>query len=126
MTGTNLWNTETTKSIFASDFTSKVGMNMKSIISIKKAAKNWEEGLPIGNGRLRKLCLGKISEEMITINEETIWYGPFRNRKNPDCLKNIQKIRQLLLDGEVEKAQISGKDGDDINPKIYESVSAGR
>lgn len=90
---------------------------MKSIISIKKAAKNWEEGLPIGNGRLGASVLGKISEEMITINEETIWYGPFRNRKNPDCLKNIPKIRQLLLDGEVEKAQFLAKMAMTSTPK---------
>ena len=81
------------------------------------AAKNWEEGLPIGNGRLGASVLGKISEEMITINEETIWYGPFRNRKNPDCLKNIQKIRQLLLDGEVEKAQFLAKMAMTSTPK---------
>ena len=70
---------------------------MKSIIKIKKAAKNWEEGLPIGNGRLGATILGKISEEMITINEESVWYGPFRNRKNPDCIESVPKIRELLF-----------------------------
>lgn len=90
---------------------------MKSIISIKKAAKNWEEGLPIGNGRLGASILGKISEEMITINEETIWYGPFRNRKNPDCLATIPQIRRLLLEGEVAKAQFLAKMAMTSTPK---------
>lgn len=90
---------------------------MKSIISIKKAAKNWEEGLPIGNGRLGASVLGKVSEESITINEETIWYGPFRNRKNPDCLKTIDEIRKLLLAGEVEKAQFLAKMAMTSTPK---------
>ena len=76
---------------------------MKNRIYINKA-KNWEEGLPIGNGRLGASILGKIAEEMITINEETIWYGPFRNRKNPDCREHMDEIRRLLLKGEVESA----------------------
>lgn len=90
---------------------------MKSIISIKKAAKNWEEGLPIGNGRMGASVLGKISEEMITINEETIWYGPFRNRKNPDCLDMVPKIREMLLKGEVAKAQFFAKMAMTSTPK---------
>ncbi len=90
---------------------------MKHVISLKKGAKTWEEGLPLGNGRLGATILGKINEEVITINEETIWYGPFRNRKNPDCLKNIDRIRQLLLAGEVQKAQFLAKMAMTSTPK---------
>ncbi len=82
---------------------------MKHIISLKKAAKKWDGGLPLGNGRLGATVLGKINEEWITINEESLWYGPYRNRKNPDALENIEKIRRLLLDGEVQKAQFLAK-----------------
>lgn len=90
---------------------------MKNRIYIKKAAKNWEEGLPVGNGRLGATVLGKISEEMITINEETIWYGPFRDRKNPDCRAHIGEIRELLVNGEVEKAQFLAKMAMTSTPK---------
>ncbi len=90
---------------------------MKHIIALKKAAKTWEEGLPLGNGRLGATILGKINEEVITINEETIWYGPFRDRKNPDCLGQIDRIRQLLLDGEVQKAQFLAKMAMTSTPK---------
>lgn len=90
---------------------------MKSRIAIKKAAKNWEGGLPVGNGRLGASILGNVAEEMITINEETIWYGPFRNRKNPDCKGQIEKIRQLLLNGEVERAQFLARMAMTSTPK---------
>lgn len=90
---------------------------MKSRIYIKKGAKNWEEGLPVGNGRLGASVLGKISEEMITINEETIWYGPFRDRKNPDCRPNIDAIRKLLLEGHVEQAQFMARMAMTSTPK---------
>ena len=90
---------------------------MRHTISIKKAAKTREEGLPLGNGRLGATILGKIAEEVITINEETIWYGPERNRKNPDCRRMIPKIRQLLLEGEVQKAQFYAKMAMTSTPK---------
>lgn len=82
---------------------------MKHIISLKKAAKKWDGGLPIGNGRLGATVLGKISEEWITINEESLWYGPYRDRKNPDALEHLEEIRRLLLLGEVQKAQLLAK-----------------
>lgn len=36
-------------------------------------------------------------EETIFINEESIWYGKDRDRKNPDTLKHLEEIRALLL-----------------------------
>ena len=90
---------------------------MKHIISLKKAAKTWEEGLPLGNGRLGATVLGKIAEENITINEETVWYGPERNRKNPDAYEHLQEVRDLLMKGEVQKAQFLAKMAITSTPK---------
>lgn len=90
---------------------------MQNRIYIHKAAKTWEEGLPIGNGKMGATVLGKIAEEMITINEESIWYGPFRNRKNPDCRQHIDEIRQLLLNGELERAAFLAKMSMTSSPK---------
>lgn len=77
---------------------------MKHIISLRKEAKNWEGGLPVGNGRLGASVLGKAREEIITINEETIWYGKDHNRKNKDCRENLEKIKQLLAEGRLQDA----------------------
>lgn len=82
---------------------------MKHIISLNKGAKKWDGGLPLGNGRLGATVLGKIQEEWITINEESLWYGPYRDRKNPDALEHLEEIRRLLLAGEVQKAQFLAK-----------------
>jgi alpha-L-fucosidase 2 len=41
----------------------------------KTPAKEWEEALPVGNGRLGAMIFGKYGEEKIQINEETIWSG---------------------------------------------------
>lgn len=68
-------------------------------------AKDWEHATPIGNGRLGASILGGVENERIIINEETIWYGAERKRKNPESVHYVEEIRRLLLDGQVEEAQ---------------------
>lgn len=41
----------------------------------KKPADKWEQALPIGNGRLGAMVFGKIANEEIILNEDTIWTG---------------------------------------------------
>ena len=94
-------------------------------IKLKKPARYWDDGLPIGNGRLGAMVMGKVNEETIYLNEESIWYGQDIDRKNPDTRKYLDQIRQLLFSGEVEKAQFLAKMATSIDPQIYESVSAG-
>lgn len=86
-------------------------------IKLKKPARYWDDGLPIGNGRLGAMVMGKVSEETIFINEETIWYGKDLDRKNPDTLKYLGEIRRLLLNGEVQKAQFLAKMAITSTPK---------
>ncbi|MCI8358018.1 MAG: glycoside hydrolase family 95 protein [Lachnospiraceae bacterium] len=64
----------------------------------------WENGLPLGNGKLGAMVMGKVEEETIIINEESLWYGPERDRKNKDSLKYLNRIRELLMKGSVEEA----------------------
>ena len=65
----------------------------------------WEEALPLGNGRMGAMVYGGAVNEHIQLNEESIWYGGKMDRDNPDTLNNLPKIRQLLLDGEISKAE---------------------
>ena len=51
-------------------------------IKLKKPARYWDDGLPIGNGRLGAMVMGKVNEETIYLNEETIWYGKIRIPEN--------------------------------------------
>lgn len=39
-------------------------------------AQRWEEGLPVGNGRLGAMVLGGVPHERIGVNEDTFWSGP--------------------------------------------------
>lgn len=83
-----------------------------------KPAAEWEEALPLGNGRLGAMIAGNLREERIQVNEETIWYGGWEDRLNPDARENLPKLRELVRQGLISEAEhlirlafISGPDG---------------
>ncbi len=41
----------------------------------EQPAESWVEALPIGNGRLGAMIFGKTHEEIISLNEDTLWSG---------------------------------------------------
>lgn len=65
----------------------------------------WEEALPVGNGRLGGMVFGRTDYERIQLNEESIWYGRPLNRNNPDAYTNLGKIRELIFNGEIMQAE---------------------
>lgn len=71
----------------------------------KKPASVWEEALPIGNGRMGAMVFGTVAEEHIQLNEDSVWYGCHVDRNNPDALKNLPKIRELIIKGRISEAQ---------------------
>ncbi len=71
----------------------------------RKPAIEWEEALPLGNGRLGAMVYGIPDKEHIQVNEESIWYGGPVNRNNPDLKKYLPEIRELIFKGEISKAE---------------------
>lgn len=68
-------------------------------------ASNWEEALPLGNGRLGAMVFGGIAHEEFQLNEETIWTGSPYNNTNPNAKDSLAKIRQLIFEGKNAEAQ---------------------
>ena len=80
----------------------------KNVLWFDKPAQAWEEAWPVGNGRIGAMVYGGTAEEEIQLNEETISTGgPYENW-NPNGLKNLQKIRDLIFAGRYEDAQKLG------------------
>ncbi len=71
----------------------------------KKAASVWEEALPLGNGRMGAMIFGKPGDELIQVNEDSMWYGAPVDRNNPDMKKYLPEIRSLILSGQIKKAE---------------------
>lgn len=72
---------------------------------LSEEAQEWETAIPIGNGRIGASVWGKIENERITINEESMWYGGKRSHKNKDAHRYVGKVRELLLKNQVEDAE---------------------
>lgn len=41
----------------------------------RQPARNWNEALPVGNGRLGAMIFGRVNDERIQLNEATLWSG---------------------------------------------------
>jgi alpha-L-fucosidase 2 len=70
----------------------------------KSAAKTWNDALPIGNGRLGAMIYGRVNNEILQLNEESIWSGHRINDNNPQAASHLKEIQQLILNGENNKA----------------------
>lgn len=76
-----------------------------SALSFDAPASNWEEAIPIGNGRLGAMVYGRTRQERLQLNEDSVWYGGPRDRNNPDARANLPEIRRLILDGKPKEAE---------------------
>ena len=71
----------------------------------RQPASEWNEALPIGNGRLAAMVFGSVESERIQLNEETIWAGERRDRNNREGARNLAEVRRLLFAGELKEAE---------------------
>ena len=67
-------------------------------------ARNWNEALPVGNGRLGAMIFGHPFNECIQLNEESLWSGCPFNSNNPKAKENLDQVRKYILEGELDKA----------------------
>lgn len=70
----------------------------------KPAGTVWESALPIGNGRLAAMVYGNPVDELIRVNEATVWSGSPNRNDNPDALAALPEIRKLIFDGKFTEA----------------------
>ncbi|MBE1444467.1 glycosyl hydrolase family 95 catalytic domain-containing protein [Paenibacillus sp. OAS669] len=77
---------------------------MNSSIWFKRPAGDWNEALPVGNGRLGAMVFGLVKDERIQLNEDTVWYGGPSDRNNYDALEHLPVIRKMLFEGRLDEA----------------------
>ena len=67
-------------------------------------AKQWVEALPVGNGRIGAMVYGNPNNEVIQLNENTLWAGqPYRNDK-VGAKEALVDVRKLIFDGKYKDA----------------------
>jgi len=70
----------------------------------EKPATQWQEALPIGNGRLGCMVFGGVDAERLQLNEGSVWSGSPQDSDNPSALAALPEVRQLLFDGKYAEA----------------------
>ena len=78
----------------------------KTELWYRQAAADWNEALPVGNGRLGAMVFGDPVSERIQINEESIWAGSKINNNNKAALQNLPALRDAIFRGDIRKAEV--------------------
>jgi alpha-L-fucosidase 2 len=57
------------------------------------------------------MVFGNVENERLELNEESVWTGGERWDANPDALKTLPKVRQLLFEGKYKEAESLAQKG---------------
>ena len=79
--------------------------NGTNMLWYRRGASNWNEALPLGNGRVGAMVYGGALNERISLNEDTLWSGYPTYYSNPDAFAAYKEAQALVKQGEYEKAQ---------------------
>lgn len=91
--------------LFALSFSAIAQQKKEMVLWYNQPAKDWNEALPLGNGRLGAMVFGRVSEELIQLNEATLWTGgPVNPNPNPDAPKYLQPVRDALFKDNIGEA----------------------
>jgi len=75
------------------------------VLWYRAPAANWNEALPVGNGRLAAMVFGGVRDERLQLNEDTVWAGQKLDRVNPKAAESLPEIRRLLFAGKPADAE---------------------
>lgn len=96
-----------------------------AVLWYDKPASDWNEALPVGNGRIGGMVFGNIGCEHIQVNEDTIWYGGPMDRNNPSAREKLPRIRELIKSGKIHEAERLCKQaigGTPFGMRIYQTL----
>ncbi len=65
----------------------------------RRSANRWVEALAIGNGRIGAMVYGRINQEILQLNEDTLWSGGPYDPVNPLAKETLPKVRELIFAG---------------------------
>lgn len=71
----------------------------------EKSVERWEESLPIGNGSLGAMILGGAEEEILGLNEESVWSGYYKDKNNAKAADCLEEVRSLVFSGKNKEAE---------------------
>ena len=76
---------------------------MKKQIWFDTWTEEYMEGLPVGNGRLAAMMLGRPEKLRVALNHEWMWRSENRFREVEDVSMLLSEVREALLDRDFLK-----------------------
>ncbi|WP_168564654.1 glycoside hydrolase family 95 protein [Crateriforma spongiae] len=76
-----------------------------SALWYRQPARNWNEALPIGNGRLGGMVYGGVNREWIQLNEDSLWSGANIDHYMPNGPEVLKQARELMFAGRYGDAE---------------------
>ncbi len=88
-------------------FSASLTMHAQKTLKLwyEQPADKWEEALPVGNGHIGAMVFGRVDDELIQINDGTLWSGiPQPESVNPEAYQYLQPIREAINQKDYAKA----------------------
>ncbi|MDE6426572.1 MAG: glycoside hydrolase family 95 protein [Ruminococcus sp.] len=80
-------------------------MNNETLLKYDNPAEHSSWACPVGNGRIGGMIFGRPKNEVITLNEDSIWSGNIRHRINPDAQEGFKEVREFIKSGDITQAE---------------------
>jgi len=75
------------------------------MLNYTRPAINFNEALPVGNGRMGAMVYGRLTDEYLSLNEATLWSGdPGITWNNPSAKQYLPLVREAALRGDYKRA----------------------
>ncbi len=82
-----------------------VNDNSSLLLRYGQPAVEWEEALPVGNGRIGGMVFGGTISERIQLNEDTLWSGVPRDTNNYEAIRHLKNARELIRQEKYSEAE---------------------
>jgi alpha-L-fucosidase 2 len=84
--------------------TSRPAPESTLVLWYNQPAANWNEALPLGNGRLGAMVFGSPTRERLQLNEDTLWAGGPYDPTSPDAPAALPEVRRLIFEERYKEA----------------------
>lgn len=91
--------------VAAVTFLASFGQDKNLRLWYKQPAAQWEETLPLGNGRLGMMPDGGVQNEKIVLNDITLWSGSPQDANNYQAHLRMAEVQKLIAEGKNDVAQ---------------------
>lgn len=78
---------------------------MNDTLLLKRAASIWEEGYPVGNGKIGGMVFGKTKTERIALNIDELWSGYGKEKIREHGYETLYEIRKKMRENDPVGAE---------------------